>query len=63
MRKGWNSCKRSWIIQSKMINQLVEHPEKYFHRATLLNGIRAYSNERMVIQYLQATMELSNIKE
>lgn len=63
MRKDWNSCKRLWIIRSKMINQLVEHPEKFFHHATLLHGIRAYSDERMVIQYLQATMELSNIRE
>ena len=63
MRKGWNSCKRSWIIQSKMINRLVEHPVEYFHHETLLNGIRAYSDERMVIQYLQAAMELSDIRE
>lgn len=46
-----------------MINQLVEHPEKYFHHATLLNGIRAYPDERIVIQYLQAAMELSDIRE
>ena len=63
MWKGWNSCKRSWIIQSKMINQLVEHPEKYFHHATLLNGIRVCPDERMVIQYLQAAMELLDIRE
>ena len=46
-----------------MINQLVEHPEEYFHHETLLNGIRAYFDERMVIQYLQAAMELSDIRE
>ena len=42
MRKDWGSRKRWWIFRSKMINQLVEHPEKYFHHATLLNGIRDY---------------------